>query len=149
MTAVLGYYCTKGATGENAKPRHIVLGMEFGVRQLPVFIFLITGTLRLARIRSIARNKVIYSNVFKVKLLLSFLLGLLYFSYLPVNYFTSPDSHGSSWINQCDLDQWTWFYLIDAAAWFFCCYLLKFEYDRLLSEAWWSTKTFWTLSFLA
>ena len=35
------------------------------------------------------------------------------------------------------------------AAWFYCAFILSFEYRRLLSEIWYATKMFWVLNCIA
>lgn len=142
-----GYSCTSTTT-DGAKPRRVVLGLEFGVKTLPVVVFLVAATVRFLQIRHIARGKVLYSNILKAKVVLSFLMGLLVFINLPANYIQNPDNGNSTWVSQCGLDGWSWFYALDAVGWFVCCYLLVFEYQRLMTEAWYSTKLFWVLNIL-
>ena len=147
--SVDGYSCTSNTPADSGiKSRRVVLGLEFGVKTLPVIIFLIAASVRFLQIRHIAKGKVVYSNILKAKVALSFLMGLLILMQLPANYISDPSNSNSTWVSQCDMDGWSWFYALDSLAWFVCCYLLVFEYQRLMTEAWYSTKLFWVLNIL-
>ena len=57
-----------------------------------------------------------------------------------------PGAKHSGWVNLCDLDFFSLFYLFQAAAWFYGTWLMIFEYKRGLSESWYSHKLYWVLN---
>lgn len=122
--------------------------MEFGVKSFPSFLFLITGTYRLCEIKHIGIRKERFSRLFKAKVALCCLMGLIFLTYIPANYIAHKEGKVSSWINQCGIDYFSWFYILQSAAWFLSGYLVIFEYRRSLSEAFYSNKMFWAMSLL-
>ena len=54
----------------------------------------------------------------------------------------------SGWVNFCGFNGFSFFYIFQAIAWFYGSWLMTFEYQRLLSEAWYSNQMFWLLNLI-
>jgi hypothetical protein len=122
---------------------------QYGVKLVPPFLFIITGSLRLAELRYVAVVRNNYSKNFILKVVLCLLLALMYLSYIPINYATNQDTGFSSWLNKCGHDGYSWFNLIPVFAWSMSAYLLMYEYKRHMVEATFSNKMFWVLNLTA
>ena len=77
----------------------LYLGLEFGLKSLPGFIFCITGACRWQEIRHMAKNKTRYTKMFKTKLVLNVLMCVMCFLYMIVIFSTPKHVNISSWIN--------------------------------------------------
>jgi len=76
-------------------------------------------------------------------------MAVIFFLYTIVVYATPADVTLSSWINQCNHQNFALMYLFQTVAWAFSAFLIVFEYDRLLSEAWYANGLFWILNMAA
>lgn len=121
----------------------LFLGMEFGIKSLPGFLFLILGTVRYCSIKHMAIASVFYSKMFKTKFGLSAFMAVITFAYMLTVFLTPKDSVASSWINQCDKQNYAIIYLIQCAAWSLGTFLLVKEYQRLQDEAYYANYLFW------
>jgi hypothetical protein len=127
----------------------LFLGMQFGVKSLPGFYFLVFGTYRYCDIRHMAKASVHYSKLFKSKVGISASMAIVTFVYMLTVFLTPSDSNASSFINQCDRQWYAWIYLIQTLAWVGGTFLLITEYHRLIDEAVYANYTFWMLNLLA
>lgn len=105
--------------------------MEFGIKSMPGFLFLILGTYRYCSIRHMAIASVFYSKLFKTKVGISGSMAVVTFGYMLTVFLTPKDSVASSWINQCDKQGYAVIYLVQCAAWTLGTFLLIQEYKRL------------------
>ena len=64
-------------------------------------------------------------------------------------FFTPNQIKISSFLNQCEHDYFAFLYILPGIAWGFSAFLIRYEYNRLLSEAWYSSFLFWTLNCIA
>lgn len=122
--------------------------MEFGVKIIPSLLFFILGATRYWKIRDIGQGRVVYSIHFKIKFVISALMGAAYILYVFICWGQKPTAEHSSWINRCQDDYFVVFYAAEGVAWCFSCYLMVYEYRRRLSEEWYANQLFWCLNFL-
>lgn len=129
----------------NPEVREFVF-FEFGLKSLPPFLFFILGTMRYFNIKDIARGHARYSNFFKTKVLISFLMGLFDLAQAIVILVIPNGAPHTGWVNVCGFDYLALFYVFQCIAWFYGTWLMAFEYRRLLSEAWYANQMFWVLN---
>lgn len=127
----------------------LFLSMEFGVKSFPGLLFLFCGTYRYFSMRHMAKSSVRKTKLFKVKVFLNALMAVVCLLYCVVVFATPPQINLSSWINQCDKEYYSLIYLVQTLAWTVSCWLMTFEYERLLSEAWYANQLFWALNLVA
>lgn len=120
--------------------------LEFGVRTLPAVIFFFTGGYRYYNIKHTARSQVRYTNNFIAKVVISSLITIACVAYIPLIMAQPQNAKNSSLVNQCHVEGFCFFNLIQAAAWGFSVFLIIFEYQRLLKEARYSHQLFWVSS---
>jgi hypothetical protein len=123
--------------------------MQFGLKSLPGVVFAIAFFYRYYSIRHIAKSKVRYTNLFIAKLILNVFMAVMSLGYM-ILIFASPHSiNFTPWINACDLDPFALIYIVQVIAWSLSCFIMIYEYRRLLSEAWYCNQLFWTLNLIA
>lgn len=66
--------------------------MEFGVKVIPSVLFFILGTMRWLKIRDIGQGRVIYSLHFKIKFVISAIMGSAYLLYVFICWFQKPEN---------------------------------------------------------
>ena len=123
--------------------------LDLGLKQLPSLIFLITSVIRYCHINHIAYgNRLYYSRLSRAKFILqlfmaavSLVLIVLDFA-LPITLFESP------WIIRYNLRLLSLIYLVNSLAWLVSAWLVKLEYTRMINEAWYTHKLFWSLNFV-
>lgn len=121
---------------------------EIVLKTLPPFLFFILGTVRYATIKDYAVGHCKYSNFFKAKVGISALVGTFDLIQAIIIFITPPTAANAGVINVCGLGWLGLFYIFWALAWFYGCWLMAFEYRRLLSEVWYANQLFWVLNLL-
>jgi len=100
--------------GENAicstKDYVVYRVLEFGVKIIPSLLFFILGGIRYSKIRDIGQGRVVYSLHFKLKFVISALMGAAYILYLIITWAQVPTADLSSWVNKCNDDYLVVFY---------------------------------------
>lgn len=124
------------------------LGLEFGAKTIPAVLFFILGMIRFCKIKDYGQGRTRYSVFFKSKCIICLSLTILnFFSIFLV--FVMPDSLDNGiWVSKCGQEYWTFFYALQGLSWAFAVWLMIFEYQRLLSEAWYANQLFWSLNLL-
>lgn len=106
----------------------VFMSLEFGVRTLPAVIFFFTGGYRYYNIKHTARSQVRYTNNFIAKVVISSLITIACVAYIPLIMAQPQNAKNSSLVNQCHVEGFCFFNLIQAAAWGFSVFLIIFEY---------------------
>jgi hypothetical protein len=73
-------------------------------------------------------------------------MSVLSLAYIVVVIFAAPPN---TWLSKCANSTYALLFTLQAAAWAFAGFLMVFEYQRLLSEAWYANQLFWTLNLMA
>lgn len=141
MSDIDGYACQRGHPGYKK-----YMLVQYGFKSVPPMIFLVTATVRLLELRYVAVHRESLSKSFKAKVCLCIVIAVAYTSMIPINYSSKADTSFSSWINQCENDNFSWLNLVQTMAWLLSAYLVVYEYKRLLQEAIYSNKMFWVLN---
>lgn len=106
------------------------------------------GSYRFCKIKDYGQGRMRYSNWFKTKCFLSLSIGCLNFISLFLVYLIPEDLDNTIWISQCGEKYWTVFYFLQGCVWLLAIWLMIYEYQRLLSEAWYANQLFWALTLL-
>jgi hypothetical protein len=93
---------------------------------------------RYCKIKDVAKSSVRYRKLFKAKVGINGLMSFIYLAYMIIVYVTPSHVNLTSWINKCDHENYALLFSIQVIAWAFSCFLLVYEYDRLMSEAWYA-----------
>ena len=125
------------------------LAMQLGTKSVPGLVFFATGTLRYFRIKHMARSQVLYTKFFLSKVAICAAMSAISLIYMIVVLSMPASVQMSSWLNQCSNSSYAVLFVIQAAAWGFATFLMLFEYQRLLSEAWYANQLFWVLNLIA
>ncbi len=127
----------------------LYLSLEFGVKSLPGLIFVFTFFYRFFSIRHIAKSKVRYTRLFIAKLVLNLFMAIMSLAYMIITFVTPSSINFTSWLNACEMDFFALIYIIQVIAWTLSCFIMIFEYHRLLSESWYANQLFWILNLVA
>jgi hypothetical protein len=78
---------------------NVFLGMEYGLKSIPAFIFIIAGLVRYLDVRQIGVGQHLWSRMFKAKLGISILMASLAFIMIILEFTISDTNTNSSWNN--------------------------------------------------
>ena len=120
---------------------------ELFSRTLPAFVFLVATIVRYYEIEPIAVTKTTsYSTMFKVKVLLQAVLGLVEILTIVFYFQEPPADHPLNYV--FEKRGVSFVLLINVIAWAVAAWLLAYEYKRGLSEAFYTHWFFWTIMLL-
>lgn len=115
---------------------------------IPSVVFIFTGIYRYFKIRDYGQGRTVYSKHFKAKFLISACMASVYLIIFFMIMVLPQDVKHSGWINRCDLQYFSMFYVFVGFAWLGSCFLMVFEYQRRLSEEWYANQLFWCTNLL-
>ena len=87
------------------------LFLEFGLKSLPPFLFLILGSVRYFTIKDYALGRARYSKFFKAKVVISILMGLFDITQGLLIFILPSTAKHTGWVNVCDLNLLGLFYV--------------------------------------
>lgn len=106
-----------------------------GIKVLPSLAFLIVARHRYRKIKSIGRAKTSYSLFYKIKQTSSYSLAMIYSMLIVLAIGMPPKLYEEYWDRNVNSRFFNLIYLINVFAWIVSGVLLRSEYRRRLSEA--------------